>query len=298
MCDEQQLADFARHRSDAGGVDRRRFTGTLVAGGGATMLGGCVSYGAPAAAGGVVTGNVAIPTATGTMSGWFARPAKGRSPAVIMWPDIAGIRPASKAMGERMAAEGYAVIVPDPYWRDPGHAMFADFADFAGNDGFAKVAPWRAKFTPTTIRDDALAIIAWLDKQDAVDSDRPIGARGHCMTGAWPIQAARASARVRVAASMHGGGLVTDDAMSPHKSLVAGATYHIAIAQDDDAKAPGEKTILADAVKAAGALGDVWVYPAGHGWTVPDSPSYDQTEAERAYAKFLNLCAGATSVPV
>lgn len=295
MCDQEQLADLARRHAETGGVSRRQFAGTLAVGGGAAMLAGCVTYGTPPS-GNVVTGNVAIPTGSGTMTGWFAHPATGKHPAVIMWPDIAGVRPASKAMGERMAAEGYAVIVPDPYWRDPGHATFADFADFAGNGGFDKVAPWRARFTPQTMRADTLAIVAWLDGQDAVDAAMPIAARGHCMTGAWTIQATAASPRVRVAASMHGGGLVTDKAMSAHKSFVAGANYHIAVAQDDDAKAPEEKTVLARAMNAASAPGDVWVYPAGHGWTVPDSPAYDEREAERAYAKFLAMCGAARAM--
>lgn len=298
MCDQQQLADFARRQAGQGGFNRRQFAGTMAVGGGAAMVGGCVTYGGAAAAGSIVTGDVAIPTPTGTMGGWFAHPADGKHPAVVMWPDIAGVRPASKAMGERLAAEGFAVIVPDPYWRDAGHAMFADFADFAGNGGFDKVAPWRARFTPATIRADALALVAWLDRQAAVDSAAPMGARGHCMTGAWPIQAAKVSPRVRAAVSMHGAWLVTDDAMSAHRSFVSGSHYHIGVAQNDDAKAPDEKTVLAGALQASGGVGDVWVYPADHGWTVPDSPSYNEREADRAYAKFLGILHDVAANPV
>lgn len=293
MCDQEQLAAFARNT-----LNRRRFSGLMAAGGGAALTActatGGVEGGAAQAAGGSVVGSaVAIPTdGGGTMGGWFYHPSTGKHPAVIMWPDIAGVRPASKAMGERLAAEGFAVIVPDPYWRDTGHALFDDFADFAANGGFQTVGPWRARFNGDTIRADARAIVAWLDRQDAVDTAQSMGARGHCMTGAWPIHAAKASPRVKVAASMHGGGLVTDAPDSPHRSFVAGADYHIAIARDDDAKVPEEKSTLATALKAADALGDAWVYPADHGWTVPDSPSYDQPEAERAYAKFLAMCQG------
>lgn len=294
MCDRDQLALMA-----ASTLNRRSFGSALAATGGAAMLGACTAGSnneaaaeastAAATMGGVLAGEVAIPAPGGTIGGWFYHPSAGNHPAVIMWPDIAGVRPASKAMGERLAREGYAVIVPDPYWRDAGHATFADFADFAGNGGFEKVAPWRARFNAGTVAEDVKAIVGWLDQQDVVDRSTPIGARGHCMTGAWPIHAVKASNRVRAAASMHGGGLVTDAPDSPHRQIIGAGVYHIAIAQSDDAKAPTEKTVLSDALKAAGAIGVAEVYPADHGWTVPDSPAYDKTQAERAYATFLAM---------
>ncbi|WP_066557259.1 dienelactone hydrolase family protein [Croceicoccus bisphenolivorans] len=299
MCDQQQLAEFARRSSEARGINRRQFSGVIAAGGGAAMLAACNASGGtdaeatPAATGGsVMSGEVAIPTAGGTMGGWFYHPSAGNHPAVIMWPDIAGVRPASKAMGERLAGEGYAVIVPDPYWRDEGHATFEDFADFAGNDGFAKVTPYRNKFSSETIMADAKAIVAWLDEQDVVDKAQSMGARGHCMTGSWPVYAAKASSRVKVAASMHGGGLATDAPDSPHRMLTSPANYLFAIARNDDAKEPEAKTKLREALAASGAMGEVEVYAADHGWTVPDSPAYDKAEAERAYAAFLAMCEG------
>lgn len=294
MCDREQLALMAANK-----LDRRRFGGALAATGGAAMLGACTvgSNGeaageastAAVGIGGVLASEVAVPAPGGTIGGWFYRPSAGKHPAVIMWPDIAGVRPASKAMGERLAREGYAVIVPDPYWRDAGHATFADFADFAQNGGFDKVAPWRKRFSAATVAEDSAALVAWLDGQDAVDGDTPMGARGHCMTGSWPIHAVKASNRIRAAASMHGGGLVTDTPDSPHRQLIGAGVYHIAIAQNDDAKAPAEKTVLTDALKASGAVGTVEVYPADHGWTVPDSPAYEKAQAERAYATFLAM---------
>ncbi|AKM09044.1 dienelactone hydrolase family protein [Croceicoccus naphthovorans] len=293
MCDQEQLARFAR------GYSRRDFSGVIAAAGGSAILAACNATDAgvdadPSVAavtgGGVLGGEVAIPTATGTMGGWFYHPASGNHPAVIMWPDIAGVRPASKAMGERLAAEGFAVIVPDPYWRDEGHAMFQDFADFAQNGGFQTVTPWRDRFSADTVMADTASIVAWLDDQDVVDTSRGIGARGHCMTGSWTIYAAHGSPeRVKVAGSMHGGGLVTDAATSPHKMIVPTASYLIAIAQDDAAKEPGAEPALKTALAEAGASGTVDVYAGNHGWTVPDSPAYDKPEAERAYAAFLSL---------
>lgn len=294
MCDQQQLAEFARR-----GVNRRTFSAGIGVAGGAAILSACSASdvvadaeasSAAATNGGVLGNEVQIPTGSGTMTAWFYHPSAGNHPAVIMWPDIAGIRPAAKGMGERLAAEGFAVIVPDPYWRDEGHATFADFADFMENDGFQKVGPYREKFSADTVMADTASIVAWLDAQDVVDKSRGIGARGHCMTGSWTIWAAHGSPeRVKVAGSMHGGGLVTDAPSSPHEMIVDSAAYLIAIAQDDDAKQPEAKTKLKEALAEAGAEGIVDVYAAGHGWTVPDSPSYDKAEAERAYDAFLAM---------
>ncbi len=292
MCDQQQLAEFARR-----GVNRRTFAAGVGAAGGVAVLSACSTYGtdaddsvAAATNGGVLGNEVQVPTGSGTMSAWFYHPSAGNHPAVIMWPDIAGVRPAAKAMGERLAAEGFAVIVPDPYWRDEGHAMFEDFADFMENDGFKKVGPYREKFSADTVMADTASIVAWLDAQDVVDKSKGIGTRGHCMTGSWTIWAAHGSPdRVKVAGSMHGGGLVTDAPTSPHKMIVDSATYLIGIAEDDDAKQPEAKSALKAALDAAGAEGVVDVYAAGHGWTVPDSPAYDKAEAERAYDVYLSM---------
>jgi len=291
MCDQNQLAEFARR-----GLNRRAFTGVLAAGGGAAVLSACSANGVTAEAeasgapgGGVVASEVAIPADGGTIGGWFYRPGAGSHPAVIMWPDIAGVRPASKAMGERLAAEGFAVIVPDPYWRSEGHATFDDFADFAQNGGFETVKPYRDLHSPQGVMADTRAIAGWLDAQDAVDSARGIAARGHCMTGSWTVYAAKGSQRVTAAASMHGGGLVTDAPTSPHRMIDDTAAYLFAIAQNDDAKEPDAKTALKAALDASPAQGTVAVYPADHGWTVPDSPAYDKAQAELAYGAFLAM---------
>ncbi|RVQ66962.1 dienelactone hydrolase family protein [Croceicoccus ponticola] len=308
MCDQDQLDAFRRNDCSKpnGKASRRSFNAAVAAAGGGAMLAACNASGgaeaeastAVATQGGVLGGEVAIPTAGGTIGGWFYHPSAGNHPAVIMWPDIAGVRPAAKAMGERLAGEGFAVIVPDPYWRDAGHATFTDFADFMANDGFAKVTPYRNRFSAETIMADAKAIVAWLDQQDVVDKSLGMGARGHCMTGSWTIFAANASQRVTVAASMHGGGLVTEAADSPHKMLKGRAHYLFAIAQNDDVKEPEAKTKLREALSASGALGSVEVYPADHGWTVPDGPAYDKVQAERAYDAFLAMVQGLKIVAV
>jgi len=196
-------------------------------------------------------------------------------------------------MARRLAGEGYAVLVANPYYRDAPAPQFADFADFMKQGGFEKVTPWRSKATaPAAITRDAKALVAWLDGQRAVDTKRRIGNQGYCMGGAYTIYSAAAvPARVKAAASFHGGGLATDKGDSPHLMLQQGHHYLIAIAQNDDAKQPEAKTILRAAAEKLGANAEIEVYPADHGWCVPDSPVYNAAQAERAWGRLLALYA-------
>lgn len=282
MCDETDLEQFAKR-----GMTRRGFAAT----GALAGLAACTSLESGAGASGLTESMVTIPTADGIMDAFFVHPAKA-APAVILWPDIAGVREAKKVMARRLASEGYAVIVPNPYFRDVTAMQFADFADFVAKKGFEKVAPWRAKVSFETITRDARALTAWLDGQKAVDRTRGIGNQGYCMTGSYTIySAAAAPQRIKAAASFHGGGLVSDKPTSPHRMLQSGAGYLIAIARDDDAKQPSAKTELRQALTASGAAGEVEVYPADHGWCVLDSPAYDPVQADRAWGQLLALYA-------
>lgn len=287
MCDEDKLARWARE-----GLNRRQF-GAL---GGMAAMAACT----PAVPGGggeatlpaVTEESLGFATRDGTMDGFFVHPVSGPAPAVLFWPDIAGLREAKRNMARRLASHGYAVFVANPYYRDVAGQQFEDFADFAGNDGFRQVAPWRAKLDAAAIMRDARAAIAWLDGQEAVDSERGVGTQGYCMGGPFTVwSAAAVPSRVRAAASFHGGGLVREgDAASPHNLFGdTQASFLIAIAQDDDAEAPGHKDTLRKAAKAAGRPAEVEVYAGDHGWTVPDSPAYARTEAERAWANLLKL---------
>ena len=113
------------------------------------------------------------------------------------------------------------------------------------------------------------------------------------MTGSWTIRAAAAVPdRVKAAASFHGGGLAGEDDTAPVNLLddmAEDAKALIAIAQNDDAQAPTDKDALAAAGEAAAADVTVEVYVGDHGWTVLDSPVYDQAEADRAWSNLLAL---------
>lgn len=228
----------------------------------------------------------------GTIDGFFVHPSHGKAPAVLFWPDIGGLREAKRKMARQLAGEGYAVLVANPYYRDAAGEQFADFVDFAAQGGFKKVGPWRARLDATAVMRDAAAAIAWLDSQDAVDVSRGIGTQGYCMTGSFTMwSAAAVPERIKAAASFHGGGLVRpDDPLSPHEMFVRmQASTLIAIAQNDDAKAPQDKDVLRRAASDAGRSAEIEVYPADHGWCVPDSPSYAPEPAARAWAALLGL---------
>ena len=288
MCDELQLQSWAK---DA--LSRRQFG--AVAGAGAVAA--CAPTGTrtdsgDAAAGGLTETTVTFETADGTMDAFFVHPAKGKHPGVVFWPDIASIREAKRNMARRLAGEGYAVLVLNPYYRDVKGEQFADFATFAAQGGFQKVGPWRGKLNADTVGSDAKAAVAWLDAQPSVDTGYGIGTQGYCMGGPFTIwSAAAVPSRILAAASLHGGGLVREDYdKSPHKVLgVLDAGLLIAVAKNDDAKDPQAKVTFAEAARKAGVSAEVDVYDGDHGWTVPDSPAYAEPAAEKAYADLLEL---------
>lgn len=283
MCDEAKLKEWASQQ-----LTRRSFG----IGGGAAALAACAP--APGAASDdskLSEQGVTFATADGTMDAILFAPATP-APGVIFWPDIAGIRDAKKAMARRLAESGYAVLLVNPYYRDVAGQQFEDFADFFGNDGFPKVTPWREKFTADAVMRDAAAIVGFLDGRDEVDTSLGIGTQGYCMTGPFTLwSAASRPDRVKAAASFHGGGLVqADNPQSPHRLMdKMSAQLLLAIARDDDAKAPGDKDALAKAASDAGRSAQIYVAEGDHGWTVLDSPVYAKDAAEKAWADLLAL---------
>jgi carboxymethylenebutenolidase len=291
MCDESKLADWAKQT-----ISRRQF-GALT---GAAALAACASGESESKAEPAIPGlterGINFATPDGTMDGFFVQPEAGNHPAVILWPDIAGIRESKRTIARKLASAGYAVLVVNPYYRDVTGEQFADFAAFIADGGFQKVGPWRGKLNAETIMRDATAIVDWLDRQEGVDQAKGIGTQGYCMGGPFTIwSAAAVPARIKAAASFHGGGLVrADNPMSPHNVLgKVDASLLIAVAQDDDAEAPQAKTTFAEAAAAAGVPATVTVYAGDHGWMVPDSPAYDAAAAAKGEADLLALYSAA-----
>jgi carboxymethylenebutenolidase len=297
MCDDLTLAEDAEWQA-LRRVSRRDFglgAAGLAAGG---TLAGCMGTGdsdqAPAGGGSGAAAELAetavtIATADGQADAFFVHPAKGRHAAVLIWPDIMGLRDAFMDKGRQLARAGYAALVVNHYYRSAKAPVLPPGASFTDPAIRARIAPWGKILDPAAYARDARAFVAWLDQQKAIDTGRKIGTVGHCMTGGVTIRAAAAvPERIGVAASMHGGGLVGDAADRPHRLIPATrAALLIAIAQNDDARDPAAKTALRQACDAAKRDCEIEVYPANHGWTVADSPVYDPVQAERAWQRQL-----------
>lgn len=283
MCDEFTL------EAEQAALSRRGFG---VLGGAALIAGGCSGTMASAKGkGSLVEAQVLIPTPDGNCDAFFVHPARGKHPAVILWPDIGGLREAKYVIARRLAAHGFAVLAVNHYYREAKAPVLATFAEWRTPAGQEKLKPLIAGVNAETNMRDAKAFVVWLDKQKAVDSKRGIGTQGYCMTGSWAVRTAAAVPdRVKAVASFHGGGMVGDATTSPSKMLGrTKARFLIAIARNDDAKAPGDKDAFKAAAAAAGRPAEVEVYAADHGWCVPDSPVYDAAEADRAFARLLAL---------
>jgi carboxymethylenebutenolidase len=234
---------------------------------------------------------VDIDTPDGSAEAFFVAPSSGQHPGVLIWPDVAGLRDAYRTMATRLATEGYAVLVVNPYYRSAKLPILTTFSEWKTDEGRAKIAPMREALTPEAITKDGVAFAAWLDQQKEVDKEKKLATTGYCMGGPFTFRTAAAvPERVGVLASFHGGGLVTGEATSPHALLnQMKAAALICIAQNDYQRDPEAKTKLREAAKKANITAEIEVYPAQHGWCAIDSPVFDEAQAERAWARMLDI---------
>jgi carboxymethylenebutenolidase len=278
MCDDFTAVEDDKVLAKRG-LNRRQFAAMSAAAVSAASFAAC----ARAQTAGLVETDVGIPTPDGTMDGIFIHPAEGKHAAVIMYPDIAGIRDANKLMARELAARGYAVVLVNQYYRSAKAPIMNSISDFFQPGARERLQPMMAKLSNAGTESDAKALVAWLDQQAAVDTAKKIGVEGYCMTGSYAIRSAAAvPERIGAVSSFHGGGLVTPAPDSPHKLLKPTAKYLIAIARNDDHNAPTDKDELRKAAELAGAGARIEVFQGDHGWTVPDAPAYVAVEANRA----------------
>jgi len=276
-------------------LSRRDFMAFSVAAGLAAAAGSALAAAQP-----VVETDVTIKTPDGTCDAAFIHPATGSHPGVLIWTDAFGLRPAMRGIGKRIAVEGYSVLVPNPFYRVAKAPVFDSAASFNFQDqaDMAKIRPLMASVNaPGAAEKDAVAYIAFLDAQSQVNKAKKIGTQGYCMGGPLVVRTAAALPdRVGAGASFHGGGLVTDKPDSPH--LLAPkikARMYFGIASNDDQRQPDAKDKLREAFAAAKVPAEMEVYPAKHGWCVPDMPNdggapiYNMPEAERAWGKLVAL---------
>jgi carboxymethylenebutenolidase len=283
--------DPQQNHESSSGLPRREFITSVAAG---------FAVAGSASAASVVETDVEIKTPDGTCDAAFIHPSGGSHPGVLIWPDAFGLRPSMREMAKRLAAQGYSVLVPNPFYR-MGKAPFwtdASAVDFGKERG--KIQPLMTSVTADgNAEKDAVAYIAFLDAQKQVNKKKKIGTQGYCMGGGLVVRTAgTVPDRVGAGGSFHGGGLVTAKPSSPH--LLAPkikAKMYFGIAMSDDKQRPDEKDKLKEAFMAAGNPAEIEVYSTCfHGWCVPDmpkqpdgTPTYDKAEADRAWGKLTAL---------
>jgi len=241
----------------------------------------------------VVEKDVEVKTADGTCDAALFHPAgNGSWAAVLVWPDIMGLRPAFRDMGRRLAAAGYVVLVPNPFYRSAHAPVIGESFDFSNQEQRNRLFGYRSAMTDAGIDHDAQAYLAFLDSQPQTNKAKKAGVQGYCMGGALSFRTAAAvPARIAAVGSFHGGnGLVTKEANSPHLLIPkTSAAYLVCQAQNDDMQQPQMKEDLKAAFAAAKRPATVEVYQANHGWCVKGGAVYNEAEAQRAWTALTAL---------
>jgi carboxymethylenebutenolidase len=225
-----------------------------------------------------------VTTPDGTCPVTFATPdGQGPWPAVVMYPDAGGKRLVFSQMAQKLADFGYAVLVPDIYYRSGDWAPFDLNTAFSNPEERNRLMTMMGEITPDKMASDAAAFFDYLAARPEVKGSA-FGTTGYCMGGRTSlVVAGRVPDRVAAAMSFHGGGLATDDPGSPH--LLADqmrAAVYVAGAENDASFTPEAAERLDKALTAAGVEHTIETYPAAHGFAVADhSGVYNPAAAHR-----------------
>jgi carboxymethylenebutenolidase len=240
--------------------------------------------------------HVDVPAAEGTADAFFTRPAEGGPhPAVLLYMDAYGIRPALEAHAERLAGHGYCVFAPNVFYRSRRSPVADDLERRLHSDDrselFSELMPMIAQVTPEASIRDGEAWLAFLRGHSDV-LEAPIGTVGYCMGGRLSLRLAGEFAdAVSAAASFHGGRLATGEDDSPHLSAVrAAGELYIGHADNDGSMPPEQMAHLTRALAEAHVRHTAELYVgAAHGWTQTDTPAYDEPASERHWMRMLEL---------
>ena len=216
-----------------------------------------------------------------------APPASG----VILYMDAFGPRPALDGMAERLAGLGYAVVVPDLFYRAGSYGPFDARTGFAVEASANAIRSMMGATTQAMTQADTVGFLEALAMHGVTGK---VGAVGYCMGGARALNAAAAHPeRIVAAASFHGGNLAGDAPDSPH--LNAGkikARVYVGSAGVDRSFPPQQSAKLAEALRAAEVDHIIENYVGmAHGWAVPDHDVYDEKGAERHWARLATFFA-------
>ncbi|HEX5566787.1 dienelactone hydrolase family protein [Streptomyces sp. NPDC055058] len=238
---------------------------------------------------------VDVPAGDGVADAYLTHPADGEPrPAVLFYTDAFGLRPAVRAMADRLAGAGHTVLVPNVFHRR-GRAPVTEVPAFVDDRArgpiLRRMMPVMRQLTPDRAMRDAGAYLRWL-AACPVAADGPVGVTGYCMGAALALRTAGAHPdRVAAAAGFHGGRLATDRPDSPH--LVAGrvtAELYFGHADQDPSLPREQIERLEEALAAAGVRHRCEVYAgAAHGYTQADTSAYDREADERHWAALLGL---------
>ena len=286
MCDEKTQQEVEIYLKKQNKLTRRKFN-KMSAGAGLAMMLPPVANAQE-----VRSSYVDVTTPDGVADCYFVHPASGSHAAVIVWPDILGLRPAFETMGTRLAQSGYSVLVVNPFYRSEKAPVVEVGASFGDPETRSAVLALAGRLNEETHFQDAEAFVTWLDAQEEVDTSRGIGTTGYCMGGPIVMRTVAAVPhRMMAGATFHGGGLATEQENSPHLLIPNTQAQMLhAIAANDDESNPTAKETLRDAYDAAGISAEIEVYTETlHGWCPPDSQVYHMAQAEHAWNRLLVL---------
>ncbi|MGE5242874.1 MAG: dienelactone hydrolase family protein [Betaproteobacteria bacterium] len=237
--------------------------------------------------------DVEIRTPDGTADGVLFHAEQRRQPGVIHLTDIGGIRPATRAMARRVAELGYTVLMPNVFYRTARPPVIAYPINMADERTAKRFGELAGPLTLDAMERDGSACVDFLAAQPSA-ADGPMAVVGHCFTGAMALRiAASRPDRIAAAASFHGGNLFTDKPTSPHLALprVKARLYFAHASQDRTMPAEAIAGFERALAQWGGRYESETYDGAFHGWTVSDSPVYNQPAAERAFDKVRELLA-------
>jgi carboxymethylenebutenolidase len=224
----------------------------------------------------------------------FTPEGQGPWPGVVMIPDAGGVRQTFFDMAANLADSGYAVLLPDVYYRQGDWAPFDMETAFTDESERNRLFSYIGSITPDNWASDANAYFDYLAARPEASGTK-FGITGYCMGGRAALTiAGLVPDRVAAAASYHGGGLVTDGADSPHlRADKIQATVYVGGAEDDASFTADHAEQLEKALTAAGVDHKIETYSAGHGFAVPDNRSYDAAAADKHWTTMREVFAEA-----
>jgi carboxymethylenebutenolidase len=240
----------------------------------------------------VIEHEVDIVTPHGVMDTFVTHPERdGPFPVIFFYMDAPGIREELRDMARRLATAGYAVVLPNLYYR-AGTGTTFDQTELR-KEGPERERMWQLMYSINNalIMDDTRALLAFIDEQPYARGDR-IGCVGYCMSGQYVFTAAAEFPdRIAAMASLYGVGLVTDRPDSPHlRADRISAEMYFGCAEVDSYAPPEVVSQLQRALLATNTLFEVELYPGTeHGFAFPKRPVYDKAAAERHWERLLAL---------